>query len=525
VKLATIDVGSNSIHLLIVEVDRDGHFRPIDREREMVRLGAHGLTVGHLAPDAVDRALAALERFADLARAHECRKIIATATSAVREADNGDKFLRRVKKRTGIDVDVLSGVEEARLIARAVAYVRDLDGAPTLGVDIGGGSTEFWVLDGGEHRCLISNRLGTIRLSDGFVTGDPISKRDQERLRGYVIGTLARTRREVAEAGFSRTILTSGTAITLAQVAYAMERGPDDGRPVPPQDIEGYELTDEALRKVTKAVTKLSLRERRRLPGLPADRADIIVAGAILLDTIFEELGIASAQTCDWALREGVLIDYLERRFPKLTRAGADEDDGLEVSEIRRRSVLGLARRCEYDPAHARQTARLAKSIFDQTEELHGLGREARDMLEVAAVLHDIGYAISHNMHHKHAQYLIMNSELVGFSRRELSIVGSLAGSHGGRGPKKKNAEYARLRPEDRRLVRRLAAILTVADALDRSGRAAVEPVRVSLEPRLARFEIAPARDCDLEIWDARRKAPAFERAFGVETDFVVRDP
>ena len=174
---------------------------------------------------------------------------------------------------------------------------------------------------------------------------------------------------------------------------------------------------------------------------------------------------------------------------------------------------------------HARQTARLAKSIFDQTQELHGLGRDARDLLEVAAVLHDIGYAISHTLHNKHAQYLIMNSELVGFSRRELSIVGSLAGSHGGRGPKKKNAEYARLRPADRQMVRQLTAILTVADALDRSGRAAVDAVRVSLEPRLARFEIAPSRDCDLEVWDARRKAPAFERTFDVETEFVVRSP
>jgi exopolyphosphatase/guanosine-5'-triphosphate,3'-diphosphate pyrophosphatase len=520
VKLATIDIGSNSVHLLIVEVDREGHFRSIDREREMVRLGAHGLTVGHLASDAVDRALAALERYADLARAHGCKRVIATATSAVREADNGDKFLRRVRRRTGIEVDVLSGVEEARLIARAVAYVRDLGDVPTLGIDIGGGSTEFWVLERGEHACLLSNRLGTVRLTDGFVGGDPISKRDLERLKGYCIGTLARTRREVAGAGFSKVILTSGTAITLAEMAYALDHDPGNGKTLPPQDTEGFELTAENLRRIVETVTKLPVRERRRLPGLPADRADIIVAGAVLLDTIYDELGIETAHTCDWALREGVLIDYLERRFPALA-PGAGEGDEMEIGGIRRRSVLALARRCEYDVAHARQTARLAKSIFDQTAELHGLDREARDLLETAAVLHDIGYTIAHTQHNRHAQYLIMNTEMVGFSRRELSILGSVVRYHGGRGPKQKDAEYTRLRPADRKLVRKLTAILTVADALDRSGRAAVDTVRVTAGGGHARFEITPARDCRLELWDARRKAPAFEKTFGVEAEYV----
>lgn len=488
----------------------------------MVRLGAHGLTVGHLAPDAVDRALAALTRYADLARAHGCKKIIATATSAVREADNGDKFLRRVRRRTGIDVDVLSGVEEARLIARAVSYVRDLNGTPTLGIDIGGGSTEFWVLEGGENRCLVSNRLGTIRLTDGFVTSDPLSKRDTERLKGYVIGTLARTRREVEEAGFKRVVLTSGTALTLAQMAYAIDNGPINARALPPQDTEGLELRADKLRKIAKTVTKLPLRERKRIAGLPGDRADIIVAGAILLDTIYEELDIETAQTCDWALREGVLIDYLDRRYPKHARAAAGEGDWMEIGEIRRRSILALARRCEYDASHARQTAVLARSIFDQTSELHGLGREARDLLEVASVLHDIGYTVSHTMHNRHAQYLIMNSELVGFSRRELSIVGNVARYHGGRGPKKKDAEYIRLRPEDRRLVKRLTAILTVADALDRSSQSAVQDVRATVDDARVRFEIVPARDCHLELWDARRKSKTFEKVFGVETEFTL---
>jgi exopolyphosphatase/guanosine-5'-triphosphate,3'-diphosphate pyrophosphatase len=513
VKLATIDIGSNSIHLLIVEVDSEGHFRPVDKEREMVRLGEHGLTVGHLAPEAAQRALDTLGRYADLASAHGCEMVIATATSAVREADNGDKFLRRVRRQTGIEVDVLSGVEEARLIARAVSYVRELGDRTTLGIDIGGGSTEFWVTRGGETLHLVSNRLGSIRLTDGFVRSDPLSKRDLERLRGYVIGTLARTEREIALFDIEQVVLTSGTAITLAEMAHAMNNGPGNGKPVPPQDTIGYELAAEDLRKIVKLVTRTPLRDRGKIPGLPPERADIIVAGAILLDTIFSELGIGCAQTCDWALREGVLINHLDSRFPA---EPARDDDGLELGEVRRRSILALARRNQHDVSHARQTVRLAKSIFDQTGALHGLGREERELLEAAALMHDIGYAISHTSHNKHGQYLVMNSELVGFSSRELSIVGNVVRYHGGRGPKKKHPEYMRLRPRDRRLVRKLTAVLTLADALDRSSRAAVEDVRIKVRDGRVRMRVVPTRDCHLEMWDARRKAPVFEKAFGV---------
>ncbi|HQR38486.1 MAG TPA: Ppx/GppA phosphatase family protein [Blastocatellia bacterium] len=520
-KLATIDIGSNSIHLLIVEVDQDGHFRPIDREREMVRLGSHGLTVGHLAPDAVERALAALARYADLARAHGCERIIATATSAVREADNGDKFVRRVKRRTGIEVDILSGIEEARLISRSVSSVRDLGDVPTLGIDIGGGSTEFWVLERGETRYLVSNRLGSVRLTDGFVHDDPLSQRDRERLRGYIIGTLARTRREIEEVGFERVILTSGTALTLAQMGYESERAPGTTEPLPPEDTQGIELTADCLRRITKQITRMPVKERRRMPGLPPERADIIVAGALLLDTIYSELGIERAVTCDWALREGILVDFLERTHPQVVSSRDTAGSPLEMGEIRRRSILALAKRCEYDASHAMQTTRLAKSIFDQTRQLHGYGRNERELLEVAAVLHDIGYTISHAFHNRHAQYLILNSELVGFSARELAIVGNVVRYHGGRGPKKKDEGYARLRPDDRRMVRRLTAILTVADALDRSSRATVRTVDVQQRNSRVRFHVSSESDCHLELWDARRKAGLFERAFRVRTEFV----
>lgn len=518
-KLATVDIGSNSFHLLVVDVDDQGNFRAIDKEREMVRLGSGGLTVGQMTNEAMDRAIVALSRFAELARAHGCERIIATATSAVREASNGDKFLKRVRRKTGIEVDMLSGVEEARLIARSVSYVRDLGSTPTLGIDIGGGSTEFWILQGGEHRALISNRLGSVRLSDGFVHGDPISKRELELLRGYIVATLARTKREVAEVGFGNVVLTSGTALTLAEMARALESGDSATSSLPPQDTEGFELTAEALHRLTKTITRSTLRERKKLPGLPEERADIIVAGAVLLDTIFTELGIERAMTCDWALREGVLIDHLDRHALAAPAPAESDDSGLELGEIRRRSILALARRCEYDAGHARQTARLAKSIFDQTNDLHRLDAEARELLEASAVLHDIGYAIAHAMHNRHGQYLIMNSELLGFSSREQSIVGSVVRYHGGRLPKKKHQEYARLRPGDRQIVEKLTAILTVADALDRSNRNAVRDVRVRVGKHRARFDLVPARECALEMWDATRKAPVFERVFGVRTE------
>jgi exopolyphosphatase / guanosine-5'-triphosphate,3'-diphosphate pyrophosphatase len=521
-KLATIDIGSNSIHLLIVEVNPDGHFRPMDREREMVRLGSHGLTVGHLAPDAVDRAVAALERFAALAHAHGCEKIIATATSAVREADNGDKFLKRVRRRTGIEVVLLSGAEEARLIARAVDYVRVLGDKPTLGIDIGGGSTEFWILQNGENKLLVSIKLGSVRLNDGFVHTDPLAKRDLERLRGYIIGTLARTSREIVATGFEQVIVTSGTALTLAQMAYAAEHGTADPTLLPPQDTEGIALTAKELRRIVKQVTRLPLRDRTTIPGLPPERADIIVAGAVLLDTIYEEIGIRKALTCDWSLREGVLINYLETHFGNILEGTSATPDGVELNEIRRRSVFALARRCEFDEGHGLQTARLAKSIFDQTTELHGLDRDARSLLEAAAILHDIGYTISHNAHNRHAQYLIMNSEILGFSSRDLSIVGNVVRYHQQSVPRKDHAEYTRLRPGDRKLVRKLAAILRVADALDRTSRATVSGVQIDIGSKAVTFNVSPSTDCQLEVWAARRKCKFFEKVFDTKADFVV---
>jgi exopolyphosphatase/guanosine-5'-triphosphate,3'-diphosphate pyrophosphatase len=513
-KLATIDIGSNSIHLLIVDVDQDGHFRALDREREMVRLGANSLTARHLSPDAVERAITALVRYADLAKAHGCSKIIATATSAVREADNGDRFLKRVRRATGIEVELLNGSEEARLIALAVNYVRDLGGRRTLGVDIGGGSTEFWILEGDENRYLVSNRLGSVRLSDGFIHTDPISKKELERLRGYIIGTLARTSREVAEFGFERVILTSGTALTLAQMAYAMNHGGIDTADLPPQDTEGLELNARDLRKIRKLVTTRPLRERARIPGLPPERADIIVAGAILLDTIYQELNIETAFTCDWSLREGVFINYLENTLGHARTPNRGAGD-YEMNEIRRRSVLSLARRFGFDEQHARQTARLAKSLFDQTQSLHGMGKQERELLEAAAVLHDIGYAISHAAHNLHAQYLIENSEMVGFSSRELAIVSAVVRYHRGNPPRAKHREFMRLLRRDRRIVSELTALLRVADALDRSSRSAVAAVAVEIAKKQVSLIVTPAADCHLEMWDAERKAPMFEDVFG----------
>lgn len=523
-RIATVDIGSNSFHLLVVDVDDQGHFRAIDKEREMVRLGSGGLTVGHMTDEAMDRAIVSLKRFAELSRAHGCERIIATATSAVREASNGDKFLKRVRRKTGIEVDMLSGVEEARLISRSVSYVRDLGSTPTLGIDIGGGSTEFWVLAGGEHKVLISNRLGSVRLSDGFVHSDPISKHDLELLRGYIVSTLARTQREVTDAGFENVILTSGTSLTLAEMASALESDAST-KYRPPQETEGLNLSADSLRAITKTLTRSSIRDRKKLQGLPEERADIIVAGAVLLDTIYSELGIRTATTSDWALREGVLIDYLDRHSLVTHDPAQVNDGGLELGSIRRRSILALARRCEFEAGHAIQTARLAKSIFDQTKDLHGLESDARELLEASAVLHDIGYAIAHAMHNRHGQYLIMNSELLGFSSREQSIVGNVVRYHGGRLPKKSHQDYTRLRPDDRQIVDKLTAILTVADALDRSNRNAVREVFVRLSKKHARFDVVPARECSLEMWDATRKAPTFERVFGVKADVGMMRP
>ena len=545
-RLAAIDIGSNSIHLVVAQAIPGQHLGMIDREKDMIRLGSGTLRVHRMPKKKIDRAITVLKRYKQVCEAQHVHQIIATATAAVREAHNADEFIERVKREVGLDVGILPGIEEARLIALAVSEVTDFNGRRALIVDIGGGSTELIVTSGAEPELLLSVRLGAVRLAEKFVTTDPVSDKQRRKLVSSIKADLTRVAWEVKSAGYDFAIGTSGTIVSLVNLVSSWEGGTS------PAEI-GLDpfhrtITLEQLKPVNRRLWKMTNRQRSRLSAIEERRSDTIVPGGLLLEVIMTELGIESITSCDWALREGVILDYLSKNPPvEYTKdhgafSGALQLSGLPVKDpqfdpageerkslnVRMRSVLSVARRYDYDQKHSHHIAALAVQIFDETTAIHGMSSRERELLEYAALLHDIGYHIAHNNHHRHSLYLIRNSEMPGFTGEETAIMATIARYHRGSTPLGRRARRATAEHEDFRLLDHpqqelvigLAAILRIADGLDRSYSQKVSGLLVETSGKRITLYVRSEDNCALEIWAASRKAKWFEKAFRVSIRF-----
>lgn len=513
-RVAAIDIGSNSIHLIIAEVRPGERLRIIEREKDTVRLAAGLDETHHLTDEKIQAAIATLRRFADLAQAHDVMALLVVATSAIREAWNREVFLQRVEQEVGLKVEILPGVEEARLIALAVTEVTDFQGERGLIVDVGGGSTEFILTDGQTITYLASVKLGAVRLQERFLSRqDPPSRAEVEALTTYIRSGLARTVREIQEAGgFQRVIGTSGTILALAAAKpdiCPLEKKDSTSKKVSFPSFAS-ELTYAELQALNCRLQRMSHKERRKLPGVDSRRADIIVAGGILLETIFRELGISHLTTCEWSLREGVVLNYLREQGWLLSQAS------LPAQDVRKRSILSVARRYAYEAGHAHHTAKLAEQVFDQTQFLHGLGAREREWLHYAALLHDIGYHIAHTSHHKHAMYLIRHAELPGFHSHEIAIIANLVRYHRGSLPKRKHDDFTRLLPTHQETVTKLIPILRLADALDRRHAGKVQEVILDVHGQNLWIVPIPAASADinLEMWCAEQVLPVWTTVF-----------
>ena len=508
-RIAAIDIGTNSIHMIVVEVKSDLSFEVIDREKDMVRLGAGGLDGRSLTPSAMTAGLQTLAKFKRLAESNKVDEILAAATSATREAENGGDFIAEVAKQTGIRIKVISGTEEARLIHLAAGYGVDV-GASTAGViDIGGGSVEI-TLGTATHLTLgKSFKTGVIRLTEHFVRTDPLSARDERRLVKHLNRTMGSHLAQIAKSGFDRIIGTSGTILSLGALALVG----DDGEV--PEELRNQRVSAKALRRVRKRLVAADIEERLEIPGLDPRRADLSVAGSVLLDTILRGLGAADITLCDLALREGLVLDYIRRNSARIRKIERYPD-------VRRRSVVELGERCGYWSEHAQQVARLALSIFDQTRSVHGLGDREREWLEFGALLHDVGVHISYDRHHRHSYYLIKNGGLRGFEPREIEIIALVARYHRQATPKKSHDGYGDLNGTLRTAVRVLSAIVRLAEGLDRSHAQAL--AGIDLFPRgddyLARLRANG--DAELELWAAHRHVAPLERALDSPIRFEV---
>ena len=501
-QLAAIDIGTNSVHMIVVRVRPDLSFEVIDSEKAMVRLGAGGLGGRALTEDAMAAALQALARFKLLAVAHHVDEILAAATSAVREARNGGEFLARIEETTGIRAGVIPGAEEARLIHLAAVYGVDVGHGRAVVIDIGGGSVEITLGTSNRVELASSFKLGVIRLTERFVKSDPLSERDEERLNKHILGELGSFCDEVAEAGFDRVIGTSGTILSLGAMAVA------PSGEFPPSENRNRRVRAKQIKRLRKDLVSFNLAERQAIPGMDPRRADLDVAGAVLLDTILKRLGAEELTLCDLALREGLVLDYIRTN----TRHIAQTD---RIPDVRRRSTVELAERCNYSAEHAHQVVTLALALFDQTRAVHGLADLEREWLEYAALMHDIGVHISYQRHHRHSHYLILNGDLRGFSPDEIAVIALIARYHRRGTPKKTHEEYTQLAPQLRPAVRALASILRVAESLDRSHAQVVTRVEFTDGKAEATIHVTTSGDAELELWAANRHIEPFAEVLG----------
>lgn len=507
-KLAAIDIGSNSIKLAVVDAAASDSFAVLAREKESVRLGHETLREGFLSPTAIERAADCVKRFRSIAEARGAEQVVAIATASVREASNAGEFIDEVERITGVRVEVLSGVEEARLIGLAASSGCGAPDGSLINVDIGGGSTEISLVRGGLPLALYSVKLGAVGLTERLLASDPPKQKELRALREEVRAALERPARELRGASWQRATGTSGTIIAIGEALRARDAKHKSQQGAQPT---GAEIVFSRLSRFNERMAASSQSERRGVQGISAQRSEIIVAGGHILEGAMRALGINHLRTCDWALREGVILDSL-RELEAESQPPLPDD-----ADPRLRGVHAVGRRFGYEEAHARKVTRFAEAIFDEVAASHSLTRHQRTLLSAAALLHDVGYHIAHESHHKHTLYLIKHSELTGFSEAEREVIANVARYHRGSPPKERHTDYATLNHADRETVQRLAAILRVADALDRSHDSRVLDLRCAHAGRTLSLSLVSENDCVREAAAAEAKSDLFAEVFDCE--------
>ena len=519
--LAAIDVGTNSIHMVVVRVQPSlPGFTIVAREKTMVRLGDCDPHNGNLKPAAIDRAIATLKRCQEISQSLNAEQMIAVATSAVREAPNGREFLERVETELGLGINLISGTEEARRIYLGVLSGLEFNGQPHAIIDIGGGSTELILGDGQEPRSLSSTKVGAVRLTAEHVTTDPISDTEFQALQFHIQGLLERPiedlKANLKPGETLRLIGTSGTIETLATLHAKEKLG------VIPSPLSGYSFSRRDLYEIVSRLRRLNQAERMDIPGINDRRAEIILAGALILLEAMILLDVETIAICERSLREGVIVDWM------LTH-GLIEDRLRYQGSVRQRSVLTSAQKYQVNLQHSQRVADFALSLFDQTQgTLHSWGDEERQLLWAAAILHNCGHFVNHSSHHKHSYYLVRHGELLGYTETEVETIANLARYHRKSAPKKRHESYRNLTSKKhRRVVDQLSAFLRLAVALDRRQIGAIQSILCQQHPETSELHLLlkptqPGDECALERWSLSLKKPSFETEFGLKLVTVL---
>jgi len=508
VRIAALDLGSNSFHLLVVETRPDGSFVPLAREKEMLRLGDVVAREGRLTDEAIEAAIDTIRRLKTIADVQHYDEIVAMATAAMRQAANGPEAAERIEAATGVAIQVVSGIREAQLIFEAVRASVLIDPSPALCADLGGGSLELSVGDRFGLTYATSLHLGVGLLTTEYVRTDPPTKKDRARLREQISKSLDEVLEDILACGPKLLIGTSGTFCALARGAAARRDG------IVPPSVNQLTVTARELAALGEIIYELPSWERGRLAGIEARRAELLPAGVAVTEVLMERTGMRELTVSEWGLREGIIISTIAKH------------DRVELSNdpraIRHASVLSLCLRSRWPETHSRQVARLAVELFDSTVALHGLDSEDRELLELAALLHDIGEHVSRDGHARHSAYLIENGDLRGFSPVEIQLLSCLGRYHVRGRPRESFHAWETLERKDRDRVLRMLSLLRIADGLDAAHDSVIGHVGVELSGTRVEVVVSARGDAELERWMLQRKVQLFQELFEVPISLEV---
>ena len=513
--LAAIDIGTNSFHLVVAKVNEKGLINVVTREKEVVRLGKSSTDMKYISENAMLRGLATLKRFKLICDSFKAQ-IRAVATSATREALNKEEFIGRAFDTTGIEIEVVSGFEEARLIYLGVFQALPVYEKKILLIDVGGGSTEFLIGEKGRVIYANSIKIGAVRLNEKFFTDGIFKKEDIENARIFAKSMINPVIRELKEFKYELVVGTSGTITNLGSMIYADDNNSD----ISNFNFNNYSFSSDSLQKIVKKILKAeNYSHLKNIDGLDSDRVDIITSGAIILEQIFIEQKIKEMTISNYSLREGIILDTINKETLVIP--------GENINDVRYKSLIQLAENCRYDKAHTRQVLKFAYKIFEAVSTKFDLISRDEEYLQAAALLHDIGHSISHSQHHRHSYYLIRNSELLGYNDEEIEIIANIARYHRKSHPKLKHDSFNKLNSKNKDKVRKLAGILRIADGLDRGHDNVIEDISVTIDNKkfLIKAKAKEYSDPSLEIWGANIRRELFEESFGykvsIEQDLI----
>jgi exopolyphosphatase / guanosine-5'-triphosphate,3'-diphosphate pyrophosphatase len=504
---AAVDIGSNSVRLKIARL-QGGRLRSILEDREVTRLGEGVFRSGYLTPESMAETVKVLRRFHRAAQQVVTDSVRVVATSALRDARNSQAFLEWVRSATGWRAEVISGVEEARLIHLGLVSSPRIDRSPRLMIDLGGGSCELTISQNGHIRDAVSLPLGAVRLTDEFLAHDPPRKGELKRLRGFVAREVGKVTERISAARVKNVIATSGTAAALSAVAAHLRRNGNHRRPV---------VSRAEMARIAKRLARVPVAERRKTEGIGPRRAEIVIAGAMVYHELLDRLHLSGFRYSPLGLRDGILAQ-MAADYDRSTRSGR------QIESERWESILKAVDHYHIDRKHALDVRESAMQLFSALRSLHRLPPEYREWLSAAAMLYEVGDYVNRNGHHRHTHYIISNSEILGYTPQQRRIVAAIARYLGKSRPATEDVPIKAVDPADRADVQKAILLLRLARAMNLGRSRAVEKFRISLRSAAVKVTLVPRRrmGVDLELWAIEKECDYFREVFGRELATAV---